>query len=335
MIHPLFCALLSALLVLPAPLASLTSQTSLAPLAPLAPPANRYEFTELHMGMAVRMVLHAPEESVARRAARAGFDRIAGLEDVFSDYRSGSELRQLDRRAGPEGWTPVSPMLFRVLRVAGAVAAASDGAFDPTIGPLVALWRSSRQSGRLPTPGALDSARALVGWRHLELDTTAIAVRMRGAGMGLDLGGVAKGYILGEALAELRRHGVPAALIEAGGDIVVGDPPTGRVGWDISVEGMQPGPVSNTAIATSGTGEQFVEIDGVRYGHIVDPRTGLGLTTRRQASVLGPDPATADALATALAVLGPAAVDRLLTVFPGYRASVVVPARSGPEPIRR
>jgi thiamine biosynthesis lipoprotein len=305
MIHPLFSTLLSALLAL------------------LAPLANRYEFTELHMGMPVRMVVHAPEESVARRAARAGFDRIAGLEDVFSDYRSGSELRQLGRRAGHERWTPVSQPLFRVLRVARKVAAASAGAFDPTIGPLVALWRSSRQSGRLPTTQALDSARALVGWRRLELDTAAAAVRLLRAGIRLDLGGVAKGYILGEALAELRRHGVTAALIEAGGDIAVGDPPAGREGWDIAVEGLHPGPLSNTAIATSGTGEQFVEIDGVRYAHIVDPRSGLGLTTPCQATVIGPDPATADALATALAVLGPAAVDRLLALFPGYRASII------------
>jgi thiamine biosynthesis lipoprotein len=287
------------------------------------------------MGMAVRMVLYAPEESVARRAARAGFDRIAGLEDVFSDYRSGSELRQLGRRAGLNGWTPVSQPLFLVLRVARTVAAASDGAFDPTIGPLVALWRSSRQSGRLPAAPALDSARALVGWRQLELDTTGAAVRLRRTGLNLDLGGVAKGYILGEALAELRRQGITGALIEAGGDIMAGDPPPGRAGWDIAVEGADPGLLANTAIATSGTGEQFVEIDGVRYAHIVDPRTGLGLTTPRQATVIGPDPATADALATALVVLGPAAVDRLLAVFPGYRASIVVPARSAPEPIRR
>ncbi len=334
MIHPYFSTLLSALPALPALLALLAPLSSPTPLTPLTPPTPRYEFTELHMGMAVRMVLHAPGESAARRVARAGFDRIARLEDVFSDYRSGSELRQLAVRP-PGDWGPVSPELMRVLGVALRVAEASDGAFDPTVGPLVGLWRESRRSSRLPDPAELARARGLVDWRQLEVDSARGQVRLALAGTQLDLGGVAKGYILGDALAELRRHGVTAALLEAGGDIVVGDPPPGRAGWDIAVDGMPPGPLSNTAIATSGTGEQFLEIGGVRYAHIVDPRTGLGLTTPRQASVIGPDPATADALATALTVLGPAAKDRLLVAFPGYRASVVVPPRSGTEPIRR
>jgi len=293
-------------------------------LAPLPSWAQgRHEFTELHMGLAVRMVLHAPDTATARRAARAAYDRIAELEDVFSDYRSESEVRQLEDHPGE--WTPASPELLEVLRTALLVAALTNGAFDPTAGPLTRLWRQARAENALPSDVALDSAHALVNWRHVHLNGLLSAVRLDRPDMRLDLGGIAKGYILGRALEVLRQQGTPSALIEAGGDIVLGDPPPGRPGWDVAVQGMEPGLLSNLAVATSGTTEQYLEIAGVRYAHIIDPRTGLGLTTSLLASVVGPDPALADALATALVVLGTQDPQRLLAGFPRYRASLLVP----------
>ena len=283
----------------------------------------RHEFTELHMGVAVRMVLFAPDTATARRAARAAYDRIAALEDVFSDYRPGSEVRRLETRPGE--WVPVTDELLEVLRTALLVAALTNGAFDPTAGPLTHLWRQARSAGVLPTPADLDAARALVNWRALHLNGLLSAVRIDRAGMRLDLGGVAKGYILGQAMAVLDSAGTSSALVEAGGDIILGDPPPGRLGWDVEIQGMAPGPLASVAVATSGTTEQYLEIGGVRYAHIIDPRTGLGLTTRHLATVIGPDPAVADALATALVVLGAGDRRMLLAGFPGYRATVVVP----------
>lgn len=99
----------------------------------------RHEFSELHMGLEVRIVLYAPDADRARTAARAAFVRIAELEDIMSDFRPKSEMRLLERRVGE--WVPVSEDLFRVLARAVEIAAATDGAFDPTVGPLVALWR--------------------------------------------------------------------------------------------------------------------------------------------------------------------------------------------------
>lgn len=289
-------------------------------LVACAEPPSRHEFTELHMGMAVTIVLHAADEAAARAAARSAFERIALLEDVLSDYRAGSEARQLARRAEaePHTWIPVSLDLFQVLTVALEVARASEGAFDPTLGPLVTLWRQTRETGQLPHRAALDSARSLVGWQRLALDTAETAVRLTRSGVQLDLGGVAKGYILGEALAALAQAGAPSAMIQAGGDIVLGEAPPGREGWDIQIGG-QLHTLSETAVATSGTGEQFVEIEGVRYAHLLDPHTGLGLTVARQVTVVGPDPATADALATAVAVMGRAPASDLLVRLPAYR----------------
>lgn len=298
----------------------LVGSACLALLACATPPP-RHEFTELHMGMAVTIVLHASAESTARAAARAAFDRIAELEDVLSDYRAGSEVRQLARGATeePGAWIPVSANLFQVLAVARKVAEASDGAFDPTLGPLVALWRQARESGRLPQPPTLDSARARVGWQHLEIDAAARSVRLARPGMQLDLGGIAKGYILGQALATLEQRGAPAAMVAAGGEIVLGEAPPGRAGWEIEINGVLSESLSRVSVATSGTGEQFVEVDGVRYGHVLNPRTGLGLTVARQVTVIGPDPAVADALATALVVVGRASAGQLLARFPGHR----------------
>jgi thiamine biosynthesis lipoprotein len=122
--------------------------------------------------------------------------------------------------------------------------------------------------------------------------------------MRLDLGGIAKGFILRQALDVLRARGAPSALVEAGGDLVAGDPPPGRVGWRIAIAGGDT-LLANVAVATSGGTEQFVEINGERYSHVIDPRTGLGARTGHLVvTVLHPDGAMADATATALSVLG-------------------------------
>lgn len=147
-------------------------------------------------------------------------------------------------------------------------------------------------------------------------------------GMQLDMGGIAKGFILDEAMRVLREHGVNSALIEAGGDIVAGAAPPGRSGWTVQVPGAGPSFASraavlaNEAIATSGSAAQFVEAGGVRHSHVMDPRSGLGVPHALTAHVIHPDAAAADALATALSVMGPAGVDVVRQRFP--RAEVAL-----------
>jgi FAD:protein FMN transferase len=282
------------------------------------PPA--FEFTEVHMGLPVRLVLHARDRQTAEPAARAAFARIASLDGMMSDYRPDSELRAIERSRDA---VRVSPELMSVLRRAIEIAQAADGTFDPTVGPLVALWREARTTRRLPDPAALASARQRVGWRHLVLDPDASTVRLSADGMQLDLGGIAKGYILQETLHILRSRGVTRALVQSGGDIVVGDAPPGRDGWRIEVPGADPvfsaraARLTNAALSTSGPSAQVVEIGGRRYSHVVDPRTGLGVTSAIIAHVIAPDGATADALSTALTVLGPEAAGPILRRFPG------------------
>lgn len=271
------------------------------------PDLARHEFTEVHMGMPVRVVLHSGSDSVARAAARAAFRRIAELDNTFSDYRPQSEVRRMEARSGE--WVAVSEDLFHLLNRSIEVARLTGGAFDPTVAPVVALWRESRKTKRFPGKAPLDSARALVGWHRIALDTAQRLVRLD-RGMRLDFGGIAKGYILDQARAALKAGGVDAMLIEAGGDIVVGAAPPGAHGWKIEAPGASAAftarlqAVTHAAVSTSGPTVQFVEIDGIRYSHVVDPRTGMALTNGVLIYVRAKDPTLADAIATALTVTG-------------------------------
>ena len=287
---------------------------------------QRFEFSELHMGVEVRMVLYTQGEAQARGAARAGFDRIAALEDKMSDYRAKSEIRSLERRT--RKWLRVSEPLFNVLKTSVEVASTTDGAFDPTVGPLVALWREARRLTRMPNPAQLEAARTLVGWRLIGLDSANRRVRLARRGMHIDLGGIAKGYAVQQAAFVLRDHGVASALVEAGGDIAVTDAPPGQMGWRIEAQRAdsavqaRAAALTNAAISTSGPSAQFVEIDGRRYSHVVDPRTGIALTSAAQATVIAVDGAVADALSTALTVLDARAASRVLARYPDVLASV-------------
>jgi thiamine biosynthesis lipoprotein len=270
------------------------------------------------MGVPVRIVLYAPDETTAREAAAAAFARIAALDRAMSDYRPDSEINDVARRAPAP--VPVSADVFRVVARAMDIARDTDGAFDPTVAPLVALWRDARAAGRLPSRAAIDQARALTGWRGVALDAARQTIRLATPGMRLDLGGVAKGYILQAARETLRAHGIRATLLEAGGDIVAGDAPPGRDGWRIELvadsSAISYELISNSSLATSGPSAQFVEIDGVRYSHVVDPRSGWALTSGLTAHVIASDAALADALATAATVTGTAGLERLRSRFP-------------------
>jgi len=251
-----------------------------------------------------RMVVEASDEVQGRRALTAAFARVAELDSRLSHYLPGSELRGLR-----SGRNRVSRDLYEVLLAAQAISRASEGAFDVTVGPFVALWRRSSRQGELPSDQRLESARARVGYRYLSLLDTASGpiVELQRSGMQLDLGGIAKGHALDCALQVLVAHGISRALVDGGGDIVVGDPPMGERGWTVAVPLLGERhfvELKNAAIATSGDLHGHVEIYGVPYSHIIDPRTGLGCTDRSTVTVIATSGAEADALASAVSVLG-------------------------------
>lgn len=290
------------------------------------PALERHEYAQLHMGVQARLIVYAPSEQAAATAARAAYARVAEIEDIASDYRPTSELMRLCAQAG-QGPVKVSHELFTLLAHAQEMSRRSDGAFDITVGPYVALWRVARNTRQLPTPQQLGDAGRRVGWRMVKLDPAHRTVELTVPGMRLDLGGIAKGYAGDEALRVLRQHGIGSALFEAGGDIVMSDAPPGKKGWTVEIIGSEPGRsrtigVANGGVSTSGDTEQFVEIGETRYSHVVDPRTGLGLTQRYAATVIAPDGITSDSLSTAASALGPWESEKLAKLY--VRAQVYV-----------
>ncbi|HXG49705.1 MAG TPA: FAD:protein FMN transferase [Methylomirabilota bacterium] len=335
------CLVLS---LLPAALGALLAvQTGCAPGRALPREGDvggaRFEYEEPQMGLPFRIVLYAPDRTTADAAVRAAFDRIAQLNAVLSDYDSDSELSRLSQTAGTGRSVPVSAELWRVLSAAQSLARRSKGAFDVTVGPYVNLWRKARRDRQFPDPVWLESARPAVGHDKLQLDGRRRAVRLLAPGMRLDLGGIAKGFALDEALRVLQTRGVRRALVSGGGDMVAGEPPPGRAGWTVTLAPMDdtaagPAPVvllARAALATSGDTFQRLELDGKRYSHIVDPRTGIGLTRPSLVTVIARDGMTADALATAVSVLGPKAGRRLVRAVKGAEVRFVYQADGGLE----
>lgn len=265
------------------------------------------------MGIPFRIVLYAPDKNSADAAAEAAFARIQQLNDILSDYDTDSELSRLSQTAGSGKVVRVSDDLWRMLERSQQVARETDGAFDITCGPVVSLWRKARREKQLPDPLKLEDAKRAVGWEKLRLNSQGRTAELLVPYMRLDLGALAKPYAVDEALKILRARGIRSALVAGAGDMAVSEPPPGTNGWRIELAPLDAtnAPktafvlLRNNALATSGDLFQHVEINGVRYSHIVDPRTGMGLTDHSLVVVIAKDGETANAVSTSAGVLGP------------------------------
>ena len=279
-----------------------------------------FEFTQVEMGVEFKARVYACDFEVANNAVKAAFDRIHMLNDVFSDYFAASEVRRLCESSARGRPVSVSEDVRLVLSASLELSRQTDGAFDVTVGPLTKLWRRARRQEQMPDAALLADARERVGFQKLVLrelkpeDRTATragTVELLRPEMRLDFGGIAKGYGVDEALKTLREFGITRALVDGSGDIAIGDPPPGQAGWTIEVAALKTdddSPVelllSNCAVATSGDAYQHLQIDGRRYSHIVDPRTGLGVEGASSVTVVAPTGMMADAIASAVSVLG-------------------------------
>jgi len=282
------------------------------------------------MGVAWTITLHATDQTTGERAIAAGFAEAERLERILSDYDAGSELSLLSAAAPTPIAVRVGADLWNVLARAAEVHHITAGAFDITVGPLTTLWRQSRRSGRLPRSDKLAAARQAVGGDALVLDAASRTVRLTRPGMRLDPGGIGMGYAADRVLRVLADQGIESALVDASGDVAVSGPPPGTAGWRIRVRGIAGDDdasasliLKHAAVTTSGDAGQFVEIDGRRYSHIVDPRTGLGVFGPMAVTVVAPDCITADALATAASVLGPREGPAIVGRFAGTAARFV------------
>jgi len=292
--------------------------------------------TQRHMGTDITIRLVAADRMVAEAAFKAAFARVATLEKVMSDYDAESEVSRLVLQSPMKAPASISLDLWRVLGRAREISQASDGAFDVSVGALSRLWRRARRQKKMPSADRLQQARKTIGYQGVVLGSERPTVQLKRAGVRLDLGGIGKGFAADEVLTQLKKMGFPIALVDAGGDLAIGAAPPGKKGWRIGVAPLEAdGPpsrfleLSNCGIATSGDAWQFVEIEGRRYSHILDPHTGVGLTTRSSVTVIAADATAADGLASAVSVLGPSKGLALVAGFEGASALVVQAASPG------
>ena len=293
---------------------------------------QRHRFSAPHLGTAVHLVFYAPgEREEAAKLARAAFAKVKELDAVFSDYREDSEVRKFERKAlnTPH---PVSRDLFVVMACAQKIAARTDGAFDPTLGKDTKRWRAKRDRS---AETAREIPKSSGNYRHLKLDHNKQTVLFEKP-LQLDLGGIAKGYIADELMALMTKNGIERAAIVIGGETVLSGPPPGKKGWRIGLENPEQiriGTIEleNIALSTSGDSYQFIETEGKREAHLIDPATRKGKSNRLNVVTLAPTAMQADAWATALRILP---TDRALKLANRERDLEALFIPLGKEPIR-
>ena len=273
------------------------------------------------MAMPVEVTVWAITPERAEAGARAAFAAFARVDALMNDYVADSEISRASAAAGG-GPTRVSEETLMVLRQATRISALAGGAFDITAGPVVALWRTAAKTGEMPDAAKLAAARKLVGSDKLRLNESNQSVELMTPGMKLDFGGIAKGYACDLATAALNANGLTITYVQAGGDMKLGDAPPGTDGWLIDVPGRKTMTLQNTAVSISGDTARFALVGGVRYSHVVDPRTGVGVTSRQTAVVLAPRGLDSDPLATAGCVLPPEQFRALVAELDGVSGLV-------------
>jgi thiamine biosynthesis lipoprotein len=290
---------------------------------PLLAQERRYSFEKGMMGSPFSLVFYATDDSLAQRAAQDAFQRVAELNTIMSDYLDGSEINRLSAQSGSGKWVHVSRPLFEILAISQNISAKTGGMFDASLGPVVQMWRHATRKGIFPNAREIRQALAKSGYKKIKLDSSTQSVLLKQKGMRLDIGGLGKGYAAEEAIKVLKGYGIKSAMMDAGGKIVVTNPPPGSNGWKITVsngnDSLKTMELSNASVATSGPTYRYMEYKGVRYSHIVNPKTGIGLLFHVRTTVVSPDGTVADALATAFSVAGIKKSKKYLKNFPGSR----------------
>lgn len=258
--------------------------------------------------------LHVSAGAVSRAegitAIEEAFGAVRQLDAVLSTWRDDSEIAQVNH-AQPDTDVPLSPLLYTLLRDAERWSRLTGGAFDPSIGPLVDAW-DLRGTGRIPDDPTLKQALAAVGMEQFVFAGGAQTVRRRHSAAWLDTGGFGKGVALAHARDALLRAGIHSASLNFGGQILVIGTRPGQRDWTVPVAhpNQRGEPVAwlhfhDRSVSTSSQSERFVTAKGRRLGHVLDPRSGYPVAAWGSVTVIAEDPAAADAVSTALLVLGP------------------------------
>ncbi len=276
------------------------------------PPAEGYWLHINRSAMACRFEVTLPmEEQSGVRVATEALDEVDRLESQLTIFRGSSEVSQINQQATTNP-VRVEASLFALLRLCQQLHCETEGAFDITSGPLSRCWGFLRGQGRIPDADELEQVRTLVGSEKLLLDFEAHTIRFDRPGVEINLGSIGKGYALDRIGATILGR-VNAALLSAGASSMraIGDGTWGQHGWVVGVrhpnrkdKRLAVLRLRDVAMSTSGSEEQFFELDGKRYGHIIDPRTGWSAESVTSVTVMAKSAAVTDALATAFYVGG-------------------------------
>ena len=294
----------------------------------------------LVMGTFARIVAVAEDQSTAKKCIEAAFEQIRNVDELMSDYKSDSQISKINRNAYKEP-VSVSKPTFDILQRSIEFSKLSAGAFDITIGPLVDLWRLAAEANSVPTDAQIQQARSRVGCEKLILDANEMTVRFALDGMRIDLGGIAKGYAIDKAVETMQSCGAIGGMVDIGGDIrCFGAPPKGKKTWLI---GLQDPTITkdnttaaksllilnlkNAAVATSGSYRRFALIEGKQYSHIIDRKTGAGAEGLSSVTIIANNATDADALATAVSVMGPEKGLTLIEKIP-HTEAILIPLDS-------
>ena len=262
------------------------------------------------MGSPFNIIIVTHDSGRAAGLANKCFALIDSFNILFSDYDPQSELNQVNNSAGKTA-IKVSPGLMDIILLSKKAWQNSRHSFDITIGPLSQLWRGARKQKIFPDSSVIATTRKLVDFSQIVIDTLQQTVQLTKAGMRLDLGGIAKGYIAQKVIDFLRKQGISKALADAGGDMAMSSSANNSKGWVIGVnipettDDLLPRHLilQNIAVATSGDAYQYIEHNGKKYSHIIDPRTGYGIQSQRNVTVIAANGTDADWLATACSIL--------------------------------
>lgn len=293
---------------------------------------------QMIMGTFAHVIAVAEDSGTAKKCVRAALDEIRKVDDLMSDYKSDSEISRVNREAD-ERAVKVSKSTYEVLQRSVEFSEMTGGAFDITVGPLVALFRNAKENKVAPSEEQIAQARSKVGFEKLKLDSENKTVQFSDNGMLLDLGGIAKGYAIDKAIEAAQRSGAIGAMVDIGGDVrCFGLPPKGKDHWLIglqdpnsAIQGIGGGElqlvlkVTNAAVATSGDYQQFVFIEGKRYSHIMDRGTGTSAEGLSSVTIIADNATDADALATSVSVMGAEKGLALIEKLPNTEAILIAP----------
>lgn len=298
------------------------------------------------MGTFARVVAVAEDSAKAKNCIDVAFAEFDKVDKLMSRYKKDSEISEINRD-GFKRAVQVSKPTFEVLKRASEISELTEGAFDITVGVLSDLWQAAKDANSVPDEAALQQARSKVDYEKLILDVNDLSVRFAVEGMKLDTGGIAKGYAIDKAVEAMQACGVNGGMIDIGGDIrCFGSPPSGKETWlialqnpeqtkseDVTEQYLSVLKIKDEAITTSGDYQRFFVIKGKRYSHIIDTKVGWSSNKVSSVTIIGKNAIDADALATAVSVMG---IEKGLALIESIdnTEAILIPAKSRDQLIK-